>query len=227
MYKDRRFRFDRATIISLLAIVIALGGVGAAYYFYRENNKIKNDPSALQNLQAKEADALKDKVGKLMTLPNDESPVVATIQDKEKLKDQPFFNDAQNGDKLLIFTNAKKAIIYREADNKIINVGPIAVNTSDLGKDKKVAIINGSSDTEANANVETNLKATFNGIVIASKADAKKRDYAKSQIFDVSGKNGDLAKQIADVVGGEVVNALPAGEDQPSGVDVLVVAVGQ
>lgn len=70
-----------------------------------------------------------EKVGKLLTLPTDEQPTVATVQDKEKLKDQPFFKDAQNGDKLLIYTKAQKAIIYREEGNKLINVGPVTLDT--------------------------------------------------------------------------------------------------
>lgn len=221
--KERGFK--RPKLLPTLAVLVVVASVATAGYFYYENNKIKNDPSALLNLQNKEADELKAKVGKLIDLPSDEKPVVATIQDKQKLKDQPFFNGAENNDKLLIFTNAKKAIIYREAANKIINVGPIAVNTSDLGNGKKVAILNGSNNADANKTAETNLTASFTGMVIASKGDAAKRDYKKTAILDVSGNNGDLVKQMADLLGGEVISSLPEGENQPSGVDVLVIAV--
>lgn len=67
-------------------------------------------------------------VAKLIDLPKGETPTIATVQDKTKLKDQAFFANAQNGDKLLIYAQAKKAIIYRPAAHKVINVGPIALS---------------------------------------------------------------------------------------------------
>jgi len=70
-----------------------------------------------------------EKVSKLTHIPN-EKPTMATVKDITKLADQPFFKDAQNGDKVLIFTESKKAVIYRESTNEIINSGPITT-TSD------------------------------------------------------------------------------------------------
>ncbi|HSX30131.1 MAG TPA: hypothetical protein VLE73_06240 [Candidatus Saccharimonadales bacterium] len=67
-------------------------------------------------------------VAKLIDLPKGETPTIATVQDKAKLKDQAFFANAQNGDKLLIYAQAKKAIIYRATDHRVINVGPIAIS---------------------------------------------------------------------------------------------------
>lgn len=71
-----------------------------------------------------------------MSLPN-ETPVVGTVNDKDKFKDQPFFSGVENGDKLLIFAEAKKAVIYREKDNRIINAGPIAVTSEKSAEEPK------------------------------------------------------------------------------------------
>ena len=68
------------------------------------------------------------KVGKLMTLPTDEAPSVATVTDSTKLAGQPFFAKAQDGDKVLIFTNAKQAILYRPSTDKIVEVMPLSFN---------------------------------------------------------------------------------------------------
>lgn len=67
-------------------------------------------------------------VGRSITLPKDEKPSIATVTDKEKLAGQTFFQNARNGDKILMFSNAKKAILYRPAEHRVIEVG--AVNIS-------------------------------------------------------------------------------------------------
>lgn len=122
-------RNSRALTAFLLLLVVI--GFGLAAWLYMANQDLKKNPTqtAQQQQQNKAAD-VKAKVAKLIDVPKDEPPTLATVTDKEKLKDQPFFKDAQNGDQILIFPQVKKAIIYREKENKLINVGPIAI-TSD------------------------------------------------------------------------------------------------
>ena len=74
-----------------------------------------------ENKPAATTQALVDKVSLLTALPTDETPTVATVTDITKLQGQPFFAKAQNGDKVLIYTKNKKAILYRETTNEIIN----------------------------------------------------------------------------------------------------------
>lgn len=105
-------------LITLLAL-----SVGGMTYFY---NQTRSDP-------VKEAKADFDKtlaeVGKLMVLPTDETPTFATVSDPEKLKDQPFFANAEKGDKVLVYSSSRKAILYRPSLNKIIEVAPINLGT--------------------------------------------------------------------------------------------------
>lgn len=75
-----------------------------------------------------EADELVTLVSKLMTLPTDEKPTVATILDIKKVAGQDFYKNAKEGDKVLIFTTNKKAVIYRPSENKIIDVGVVSIN---------------------------------------------------------------------------------------------------
>ncbi|KKR56818.1 MAG: hypothetical protein UT96_C0033G0001, partial [Candidatus Woesebacteria bacterium GW2011_GWC2_40_30] len=84
-------------------------------------------PQGTAQAQA-EANALVAKVSKLMTLPTDETPTIATVTDVSIVADQPFFKNAQNGDKVLIYQKAGKAILYRESENKIIEVGAVNFN---------------------------------------------------------------------------------------------------
>jgi hypothetical protein len=122
--KKRSTGFPLKNLLMGLAIVASLATAG---YFYKQNRDIKANPNSVSQ---KEVASLTKSVGKLMTVPTDEQPTVATVQDKEKLKDQPFFKDAQNGDKLLIYTKAQKAIIYRESQNKLVNVGPVSLDNA-------------------------------------------------------------------------------------------------
>lgn len=117
-------------LIVVLIVVVVLALAVAGYFAYKYIN-ITSNPSVAQANQSREVDTIKGEVGKLILLPSDETPTLATVSDITKLKDQPFFKDAKNGDKILIFPQAKKAIIYREDINKLVNVGPIAI-TSDV-----------------------------------------------------------------------------------------------
>ena len=116
-------------IIYILAILLILG---VAAYFFWQYQDLKNNPDkAMQQ----EVTRLTQSVSRLMALPSDEVPTVATIEDRSKLDNQPFFEDAKDGDKILIYTEAKKAIVYREGENKIINVGPIAINADNAAEE--------------------------------------------------------------------------------------------
>jgi len=121
------------TMAGILLIVLAIVSLCiTAFYFYNQQQTIKKYPNQAKEETAPQAEVerIVGLVGKLMDLPKDETPTLATVLDKDKLKDQPFFSSAQNGDVILIYTKAKKAIVYRQKDNKIIAVGPISIDES-------------------------------------------------------------------------------------------------
>lgn len=117
---------ERGNIVLGLLIGAVLALIPSYYFYtkYQQAQKLLKNP---QQVSLEQTKSVVDKVGKLITLPNDETPSLATVQDKSKLKDQPFFKNAVNGDKLLLFIKAKKAILYRESNNKIIEVAPINI----------------------------------------------------------------------------------------------------
>jgi hypothetical protein len=73
-------------------------------------------------------------VGAIYALPTDEEPTVAEIQDRTQLADQAFFAKAQNGDYILVYRQNKLALLYRQKDKKLINVGPVTLDTSTGGQ---------------------------------------------------------------------------------------------
>ncbi len=86
-------------------------------------------------------------VGKLMLLPDGETPTYGTVADTSKLKSQTFFKNAHNGDEILIYQKARLTILYRKSLNKIINVGPLIVGSSGSPYvTSRFAIKNGTSN---------------------------------------------------------------------------------
>lgn len=115
-------------VIAVLVAVLALAAGGYAAYNYVQNqNETIDRLSDPQQAAKDEATRIKDLVAQLAEVPSDEIPTVATVSDVSKLQGQAFFAKAQNGDKVLIFTKAKKAYLYRPSTNKLIEVAPINI----------------------------------------------------------------------------------------------------
>lgn len=106
--------------------IIFLGLSITSWYFYSQWKKAVNAP--VENMQ--EVSTIAEDIGRHLQLPSDETPTLATVADKEKLQDQQFFSAAENGDKVLIYSVAKKAILYRPSIDRIIEVAPIFFNNS-------------------------------------------------------------------------------------------------
>ena len=133
----------RNRVLIIVGAVLLLGLAGTAGYLYWQLHTLQNDPTAASK---QTTDRLKGEVSKLYAIPTDEEPTIAQVQDKDKLKDQAFFNKAEKNDYILIFTKAKLAILYRESQNKLINVGPITI----------------SDTSQTNSNSTTNNTTTNN-----------------------------------------------------------------
>ncbi len=130
-------------IISLIAI----GALALAGYFYYQLYMAEKDPQvAIQ----KETAELVSKVSKLIVLPEGENPTVATVSDPEALKDQPFFAQAQKGDKVLIYAGAKKAVLYSVTLNKILEVAPLNIGDKAVKATPAPVITPDQTDTEEN-----------------------------------------------------------------------------
>lgn len=204
----------------LSKILLIIGGIivvllaAAAIYFFIKYQGIKKNPNQVSQA---ETNRLVKLVGQLMALPKDETPTLATVQDKSKLAGQSFFDNVQNGDVILIYTKAKKAIVYREKGNRIINVGPISI---DQQNGTPVALVNAGGNTD---DVKKTLTDKFGGsVTVASTTDAKNKSAVKQlTVVDAAGNSGALAKQIADAIGG-TVGSLPAGETAPSGANIVI-----
>jgi len=69
-------------------------------------------------------------VSRLIVLPENEQPTLATVSDVSKLKDQAFFANAKTGDKVLIYPESRKAILYSPSLDKIIEVSSLNLSAN-------------------------------------------------------------------------------------------------
>jgi hypothetical protein len=107
---------QRILLLVVVAVVIAVSVI----YFI--NNGSGNSNS---NNSGSDTDIL-TRLSAVMILPEGEKPSISTVTDAEGLKNgATFYRDAENGDKILVYAQSGKIIIYREADDLIVNVGPI------------------------------------------------------------------------------------------------------
>ncbi len=119
-------------IIVGVVLVVLIAFSAWSFYSYRQVSQEVVKLSSMegqQELAQRETEDLLSKVSKHMILPQGETPTVATVTDVEALRrEQPFFNEAENGDKLLVYTNAKKAIIFSPEKDVVVNVGTLMID---------------------------------------------------------------------------------------------------
>lgn len=137
--KEEGGKGKKVVVRGIFAIILlaALAGCGWAYWQYRTAQQEVTRLSSLEGQQEvakQEVQNIVDMAKKHIILPTDEDPSVAAVTDVEALKSkQPFYADAQNGDKVLIYTKARKAVIYSPSRDILVNVGPIFVDKSQGG----------------------------------------------------------------------------------------------
>ena len=232
----------------------AMLGIGAvlllifavlSFYFYRQYRKSQSELKNLSQRSQNESKYLVSLVSKLIELPAGETPTVGTVADKSELPNQPFYKNAQNGDKILLYDKAKKAILYRPRTNKIIEVSPFYVNPSPVSsasaiitpsgkiifntvtpaeptaKKISVAIYNGTKTAGLATSTENEIEAKVASIEVVDKANSN-NDYTKTIIIDLSNKNKKTAEEIVKILGGTIESKVPEGERIPEA-DILVI----
>jgi hypothetical protein len=113
-------------IISFVAFLAVL----TTGFLFLQYLKTQSQLKQLTDKSTDQTPKIIDQVNQLVQLPENETPTIATVTDKEKLKNQPFFTQAENGDNILIYLQSKKAILYRPSINKIIDIAPVNAASS-------------------------------------------------------------------------------------------------
>jgi hypothetical protein len=200
--------------IVLVAFILGclLGLSGTAFYFYRQYKQAltaQNIISENKEDQAqKEAQSVKETIGNFMELPTDEEPILATVTDIEKIKNQPFFAKAQNGDKVLIYTNNKKAILYRPSIGKIIEASAVSgLNNNTNSTNPEPEIQNSETSSPLNETVDISPVAPIENSQINVEVPAVVAVYNGARIKGLAQKISDKVALISRVTISEKTNA--------------------
>lgn len=216
--------------LSAVAVVSIFVG-GYSYWQHEKSKAIMGDTIAATQIEQQK---LIEAVSKHIKLPQNEQPSVATVSDIGKLQGQPFFANAKNGDKVLIYEKAQKAILYDTQANIIIEVGPV-----DMGKitpalspapssvapsePLKVAVYNGTTIGGLASQVEKQLTTLENlKLEVIAKGNASKSTYSETLIVDINSTHADTASSLANELHGQV-STLPEGEHNPANVDIVII----
>ncbi len=150
-------------VVVLIATVLVFTQFSKAKKLSQQVVELKQSPEQVVQEQSKK---LIEKVGKLIILPVDEEPTIATVTDLKPLQDQPFFKNAKLGDKVIIYSLAKKAVLYREEANIVVEVAPLNIgddNSAGTTKDTETnSNVNRDSSTTESTNKNSNLSSNSN-----------------------------------------------------------------
>ena len=142
--EPQRRSINSARIITFIFLGVFIASLLGNVYLWRQVSKLNQNPAEVSRQELQDIIA---KVGKLMVLPSDETPTLATVNDPAKLKGQAFFANAKVGDKVLVYSKAGKVILYNPSEDRIVEVAPINSNTTGPTTQIPVKVITPTSTT--------------------------------------------------------------------------------
>jgi hypothetical protein len=150
---EKKPRRGMGVMTMLLWVIVILLIIALGFMFWK--NKQLSKPESQTKLAEQASQSVIDSVSKLIIVPEGR-PTVATITDVDELRkaNETFYKNAQNGDMLLVYST--QAIIYRSAENKIVNVAPVVVSPDQPGQET-----GDTTDTQNTVNVTEESNTTL------------------------------------------------------------------
>jgi len=102
-------------------IILLLLFAGSAIFWVTRRVTPKAMVLTTEGIMRTDTQEIVERVDRLILLPNNETPLVQKIVDKNKVANQPFFSQSEEGDWVIIFQKSQEAILYRPSTDKIVN----------------------------------------------------------------------------------------------------------
>lgn len=96
------------------------GALLGGYFWYRYEHRP-------ERTKQKEVEKWVSIIGEKVLLPAGEEPTLAAVTNKDRFDDQAFFRDAENGDIMLLYSNVRRAYLYRPSSGKIIGMADLNI----------------------------------------------------------------------------------------------------
>jgi hypothetical protein len=136
---------------------LLLAALLAAAYFWNDARNARGDsPEAIAERNQEESGRVISSLDTILLTESEGAPTVARVEDPAVLKEAngEFYKNVQTGDYLILYP--QRAILYREAENRVINVAPI-INTDDLRANTE-----GTQPAEGSTNEEASSEESDN-----------------------------------------------------------------
>jgi hypothetical protein len=198
----RQFHVSKRVLLVVLGLLI-LAVVG--YLFWAERTVTVAETMAADKQLAAE-------VASKVVVPQDETPAISTVVDAAKI-DQEFLRGTKKGDKILLYFQARRAIVYRPSTGQVINTGP-------LDAPRPKGFIRSGYAGADTTKVAALLTASQDYAVDSTDASPQ-QSYKRTIVVDLAGNRPDVARQLAARLKATVA-PLPDGESKPDA-DLLVV----
>lgn len=132
--ESKKRELNKKKVFSLVGGVIVLAAVvGGILYWQFGRDAVASNTEQQSEIIRSENQALLDQVRTHIILPEGEEPTIATIDNAEDLaRLQDFFKHSQNGDKLIIYPQAKRAFIYSPSRDIMVSAGPTYFENTQL-----------------------------------------------------------------------------------------------
>ncbi|MDR0463386.1 MAG: hypothetical protein LBG64_04170 [Pseudomonadales bacterium] len=102
---------DKKNLAFILAFIV-IASIGAYLFLHRESTN--GDPA--------DRDRVLRRLNRIMILPEGEEPFVGTVDNPEEIAHLPLFTRAQRGDRIVVYSGASKAILFRPSTGQIVDV---------------------------------------------------------------------------------------------------------
>ncbi len=242
-----------ARALPFLFALLILFVVGAfAYNAKTKRVTVGGNNADVSQGDAREMQALINKVSSIVAVNADEIPSIATIEDISLVRAQNpiLYRGAQNGDRLLVW--ADKAVVYSTSEQKVLSVMPLIKDQGDIQYVERlisalnsnqtsvtstapmatstaaitsptIEVRNGTPTAGRARTTSDELKAA--GFNTTAPADALKKDYAKTVIF-VANTNVDQAviDRLKKSTNGDIVTSLTG--EAAAKTDIVVIIGG-
>lgn len=194
-------------VVAATIVVVSVGGL-SIWRLKFSRSTVKAAPVTYN-----EVPRLLDRVGKLILLPSDETPLIGTVTDAQALaSDQPFFADARTGDVVVVYERHARALVYRPSRDILINAGPTYAG-----------IVTAASPQAQVGLTSTPILANLNVAPPAVKAVVSPLKLDIRNGSKISGKAAQLAKILSiEKTYYDVVSVVSAARKEYEGITLVV-----